>query len=55
MNAKKVEIKQASTGFYLIYINGRVVRNPRSQPMGAATFRTEEDAREYLRSTNVSD
>lgn len=46
---KKIEIKRGSTGHYVIYINGRIVRNPRSQPMGAATFGSEEEAREYLR------
>jgi len=47
---KKVRIvfKQHPSGLYTIEINGKTVRNPKSQPCGAATFETKESAQEYL-------
>jgi hypothetical protein len=44
---KRVEIEKTPAGVFLIKVNGRIVRNPHSCPQGAATFATEEDAREW--------
>jgi hypothetical protein len=44
---RKVVIEKSPAGSYIIRVNGRIVRNPRSCPQGAATYATEEEARKW--------
>jgi hypothetical protein len=44
---RKVAIEKTLAGFFIIRVNGRIVRNPRSCPPGAATYATEDEARKW--------
>jgi hypothetical protein len=48
MTTMNIQIVKTKAGVYIIILNGRIVRNSHSCPPGAATYGSEEEAREWL-------